>query len=155
VPHSPLSHSFSHTQLRGPRGEQGFELIVWRGCSVDEPNEQWVATPLSQLKTNDPDKAKAPCLQALECLPPCELSAAWGGTFLLASCGLLALYVGAGAVYSVKAQGKSLRQDGVIGVLPQAEFFMALRGLVEDGLSYFFDTCVGSGRSRYVFPNLR
>ena len=120
---------------------------------MDELNEQWVVTPLSQLKTNDPDRAKTPCLEALECLPPCELSEAWGGTFLLALGALVGVYVGAGAVYSVKAQGKSLRQDGVIGILPQAEFFMTLRGLVEDGLSYFFEVCVhmSSGTSRYVF----
>ena len=63
---------------------------------------------------------------------------------------LLAIYVGAGAAYGVKAQGKSLRQDGVIGLLPQAEFFMALRGLVEDGCTWTVNTYVhmSSGTSR-------
>jgi hypothetical protein len=129
---------------------EGFELIVWRGCSADETNEQWVVTPLSQLKTNDPAKAAAPCLQARECVAPCELSGAWGLTFLAVFGTLLAVYVGVGAAYGVKAQGKSLRQDGVIGVLPQADCFMALRGLVEDGCNWTVDMYVrmSSGRSR-------
>ncbi len=129
---------------------EGFELIVWRGCSADETNEQWVATPLSQLKTNDPAKAEAPCLQARECVEPCELSGTWGVAFLLVFGALVAIYVVAGAAYGVKAQGKSLQQDGVIGILPQADFFMTLRGLVEDGLNWTFDTYVhmSSGKSR-------
>ena len=56
---------------------ENMDLIVWKGCSVGEPNEQF-AVEAEHLKVQDPAKAATPCLQAMPCVAPCVLPSGWG-----------------------------------------------------------------------------
>ena len=56
---------------------ENMDLIVWKGCAVGEPNEQF-AVEGEHLKVQDPAKAATPCLQAMPCVSPCVLPSGWG-----------------------------------------------------------------------------
>ena len=56
---------------------ENMDLIVWKGCAVGEPNEQF-AVEAGHLKVQDPAKAATPCLQAMPCVAPCVLPSGWG-----------------------------------------------------------------------------
>ena len=153
APGGDSSTEFCLNAVSDKSATEGIELVVWKGCSAAETNQQWIVTEQAQLKTNDPAKATTPCMQAMPCVAPCVLPGGWGSTFLVVFAIGLAVYVVGGALYAVQVQGKSYQEDGAYGLLPQAEFLLALRGLAVDGANWSFDLYVrmssgGSGLSR-------
>jgi hypothetical protein len=76
------------------------------------------------------------CLEALPCVAPsCSLPAGFGWTFVLVLLGCSALYLGAGVAHAVKGRGVPL-SAGAMQLVPHAESWVALWGLVQDGCAF-------------------
>ena len=94
---------------------------------------------LKLLNTDRADKLGCPaascCLQAEPCVAPCTLPAGFGWIFITVLVIGCCLYVSIGVSHSVKVRGVPLSAE-VGQLLPHTEHWLALVGLVKDGMLF-------------------
>lgn len=132
-------------------GDEGVVLQSLAGCGSNAVNTQFTqlapaGSSWTQLKihpagasgygTTCPAAGAACCLEALPCVAPCSLPAAWGWAFIVAFCICTGLYVGGGVAYTSRVENEPLTPSNLPKLLPHAAQWQALGGLVLDGCTY-------------------
>jgi hypothetical protein len=132
-------------------GNEGVVLQSLAGCGSNAVNTQFTqlapaGSSWTQLKihaagasgygTTCPEAGGACCLEALPCVAPCSLPAAWGWAFIIALSVCSALYVGGGVALTSRVENEPLTPSNLPKLLPHVAQWQALGGLVLDGCTY-------------------